>query len=210
MDRSDFKITSRRQLLAMPPRELHNHLMRTHTDSAAALKLKQEILDERAAIRADKIRRYQHNRLWRGLMTPLRRELSNARVGRDYRPGDSKRVAAFDAYIKVLEKLVALFDGYRLTGQTPSQLAVEKKVPNRGAHWVDWVPDSRKASIMQLFEALPETPRAKRKTPFLRTTPKAKTKQDNGVADPIEDSGEDSPPRLAVPLTADILEGESK
>lgn len=208
MDRSDFKITSRRQLLAMPPRELHNHLMRTHTDSAAALKLKQEILDERAAIRADKIRRYQHNRLWRGLMTPLRRELSNARVGRDYRPGDSKRVAAFDAYIKVLEKLVALFDGYKLTGHTPSQLAVDKKVPNRGAHWVDWIPESRKASVMQLFEQLPETPRARRKTPFARTWPK--TKQDNGVSDPIDEPGQTPAPRLAVPLTADILEGESK
>lgn len=204
MDRNDFKVTNRRQLLAMSPRELHNHLMRTHTDTATALKIKQEILTERAAIRADKIRRYQHERLWRGLFAPLKRELSNARVGRGYRPDDSKRVAAFDAYIRVLEKLVSLLDGYKLTGRTPSQLAVDKKVPNRGAHWSDWIPESRKAQVQLLFQELPETPRARRKTPFARTWPNEKPKQKR------KDSGEKPPPRLAVPLTADILEGESK
>ena len=204
MDRSDFKITDRQQLLAMPMRKLHNYLIKMHADYAVAMRVKQEILEQRAAIRADKLRRYQHGRLWRELMYPLKRELSNARVGRGYRPDDSKRVAAFDAYIRVLEKLVSLLDGYKLTGHTPSQLAVDKKVPNRGAHWSDWIPESRKAQVLALFEQVPETPRARRKTPFARTWPNEKPKQKR------KDSGEKPPPRLAVPLTADILEGESK
>lgn len=213
MDRSDFKIETRRQLLAMPQRQLHNYLIKMHADYHVAMRVKREILEQREAIRRDRIRRYQHARLWRALVPPLKRELSNARVGRDYRPDDSKRVEAFTAYIAVLEKLVSLFDGYQLTGRTPSQLAVDKGVPNRGAHWSDWIPDSRKAHVLELFERIPDTPRAKRKTPFARVWPTEKTKQaaeeTNGVSDPVTDPGQTPAPRLAAPLTADIL-GESK
>ena len=52
---------------------------------------------------------------------------------------------------------------------TPIQIARDKGLPNDGEHWTDWIPARVKDKVSLLFDAVPITPRGKRKTPFQRT-----------------------------------------
>lgn len=135
------------------------------------MKLKETILANKNAQRTDKIKRTHHAKLWRDLMSPLKYELTNAQVGVRYKSvhPTPERDLAFTAYIKVLEKMLMKLEGYQIHGLTPSQLAQDSDIPNNGSHWTDWMPDHKKREITALFEAIPVTPRTKRKLPFQRT-----------------------------------------
>jgi len=135
------------------------------------MKLKETILANKNAQRTDKIKRTHHAKLWRELMSPLKYELTNAQVGLRYKSvhPTPERDLAFTSYIKVLEKMVMKLEGYQIHGLTPSQLAQDSDIPNNGSHWTDWMPDHKKREITALFEAIPVTPRTKRKLPFQRT-----------------------------------------
>jgi hypothetical protein len=55
------------------------------------------------------------------------------------------------------------------TLMTPSEIAQQLDIPNRGVHWTDWIPQSKKNEIAMLFEQIPHAPKTKRKVPFQRT-----------------------------------------
>lgn len=135
------------------------------------LALRDKILADKNAQRIDKIKRKHHTKLWRDLMASLKYELTNTRVGAKYKSvhPTPERDLAFTEYIKVLEKMVMKLEGYQIHGLTPSQLAQDSDIPNNGSHWTDWMPEHKKREITALFEAIPVTPRTKRKLPFPRT-----------------------------------------
>ena len=79
-----------------------------------------------------------------------------------------ERSKAITAYRNVLEKAVRLLTKYQVGDYTPTALAKQKNVPNGGAHWVDWIPQHVKDTIIGHFDAIPHHFRAKTKVPFER------------------------------------------
>lgn len=129
--------------------------------------------------RAQKIQRTTHKKLWSALMAPLKRELANARVGLQYKPTTPtpERDEAFAAYVACMEKLLANLlrqqqkQSTEKEPKTPAQLAAEKRYPNYGSHWVDWIPLHIKNPIAHAFAQIPALPKSKRKMPFQRVVP---------------------------------------
>jgi hypothetical protein len=74
-----------------------------------------------------------------------------------------------------MERLHNKFDAMQLmrseddTLMTPSEIARELDIPNKGVHWTDWIPQSKKLEVTTLFEQIPHAPKTKRKVPFQRT-----------------------------------------
>jgi len=138
---------------------------------------KAEIAKAKQAQKIERLSNIQHKRLWGELISPLKYELSNARVGLRHQGRNlPERQTAFDAYIKIMERLSNKFEALRLmrdeeddTLMTPSEIAQQLDIPNRGVHWTDWIPQSKKTEIAMLFEQIPHAPKTKRKVPFQRT-----------------------------------------
>lgn len=156
--------------LPLTPNELHQRLLKRKLHPAEINKIKDDVAKMKEAKRVDKITRHQRKLAWDNILKPLRYELNSARVGRKYDLTDVQRIEAFDAYIAVMEKLVARFEHPSSTlQQTPMQMAKDKNLPNDGEHWTDWVPARIKQPIADAFYALPHKAKAKRKLPFQRT-----------------------------------------
>jgi len=170
----------------MKPQELHNRLSKRIAQPEALEQKKAAILKAKKAQRSDKMLRLQHRKLWSRLISPLKYELSNAKVGARH-DGKHKpeRDVAFSAYIKLMEKLLTKFEALQLLRDeqtdkpmTPSTIAKDADIPNNGDHWTDWIPTSKRTEIALLFEAIPHAPKTKRKVPFQRTKrPNTKQKQ---------------------------------
>lgn len=164
----------------MKPNELHNHLTHKRKIHPYVIsKIKEEVGTRKEANRIARITDTVRRQAWQSLLQPLRLELNNAKVGRRYKGASAspERVEAFDAYISVMEKLLAKFE-VPSTKRTmhPSALAKERNatgkgspIPNKGVHWTDWVPGHIKNAITEAFAILPYTAKAKRKIPFQRT-----------------------------------------
>jgi hypothetical protein len=126
--------------------------------------------------RINRITRTHRKAEWANVLAPLRYELNSAKVGRKYDLTDAVRLDAFDAYIAVMEKVLAkLLHPSRLLEHTPMQIAKEHNatgkgspISNDGEHWTDWVPPKIKERISTAFFELPHKPKAKRKVPFQR------------------------------------------
>lgn len=158
-------------LVSLPPKKLQNYLVENVPSQVHRNRVRAEVKAVKEQRRVEKLTKHQHNKLWGALLRDLKYERSNATVGRAYqsRHPTPERDAAFDAYIKVLDRLLTLLaDNYRQTGQTPSELAREKNVPNNGSHWTDWVPEHVKIKTSTLFDGIPHQSKAKRKIPFER------------------------------------------
>jgi len=160
----------------MPPRELHNKLMHNYPNPIERELKKTAILQAKEAQRIERITRKMHKRQWGDLINPLKYELTNARVGVKHNgKHQEERRLAFEAYIRLLEKLLSKFDTMQLLKDedgkpfTPSQLAQESDIPNKGVHWTDWIPQSKKVEVSVLFDDIPSAPKTKRKIPFQRT-----------------------------------------
>lgn len=108
----------------------------------------------------------QHRQAWRGLMTPLRQEINHAKGGLAYAPDDWMRCDAFEAYLEVLESLWQRMLVLSVAGgERPMPLAIVQAknarhaqghgfaIPNRGAHWVDWVSPGSIAKVEELVQA---------------------------------------------------------
>ena len=135
--------------------------------------IKQEVANLKESLRVSRITKTQREAEWRKVLQPLRYEINNARVGMRYggeiSPQDQRKLA-FSEYIRIMEKLVAMLDApSKALDHTPIQIARDKGLPNDGEHWTDWIPARVKDKIALLFDAVPITPRGKRKTPFQRT-----------------------------------------
>lgn len=161
----------------------------------------------RKAGRRVKLTSIYHGEVWHRLLAPLKYELSNAKVGLRLKPFEvaPERHKAFSDYIALLEKLLAglhkmqIDEGRKATvsmlvreqtlekrdrlaqieyAKTPSELAAERGLPNKGAHWTDWINHNTKERIRILFDAIPETPKAKRPNPFSYRIPPDLFKRD--------------------------------
>jgi len=172
----------------MKPNDLHDHLTRTLKLHPYRIEqIKKDVASLKEVQRTDRITRTVRKQAWQDLLQPLRAELSNAKIGRKYKPDKQppERIEVFDAYIKVMEKLVAKFSmpSTKLTLH-PSQMVKEHNdtgkgspIPNNGMHWTDWIPAHIKNAIADAFAALPYKPKAKRKIPFQRVTLPAQHKR---------------------------------
>ena len=152
--------------------ELHNRLTERKMHPAEIERIKGEVLELKETMRVSRITRTQRKAEWDKVLQPLRYEINNAKVGMKY--GGEKvspeRALAFSEYIRVMEKLLAMLDApSKALDHTPIQIARDKGLPNDGEHWTDWIPARVKDKIALLFDAVPVTPRGKRKTPFQRT-----------------------------------------
>jgi hypothetical protein len=163
--------------MQMKPNEIHNKLMKRIPQPEARELKKAEIAKAKQAQKIERLSNFQHKRLWGELLTPLKYELSNARVGARWQGKfELERRRAFNAYIALMERLHNKFDAMQLmrddddgTMMTPSEIAREMDIPNKGVHWTDWIPQSKKLEVTTLFEQIPHAPKTKRKVPFGRT-----------------------------------------
>ena len=167
--------------LNLTANELHTHLMRLKRKlhPSEINHIKDTVAQMKEAKRVEKITRANRKTEWAKVLVPLRYELNNAKVGRNYN-GDTcpHRIEAFDAYIAVMEKLNAMLaHPAKVLEKTPIQMAMAKNLPNNGEHWTDWIPERIKQPIHDAFMEIPHKAKAKRKVPFLRTvTPDLHTK----------------------------------
>jgi hypothetical protein len=159
------------KLAKLTPNQIHNHLVK-HLPQPMHETIKRDVEEYKQQRKSEKLKSHYQHLLWRQLLRDLHYELANTRVGSRYqsaRPAP-EREAAFDAYIKVMEKLSALIEhSYMLGGETPTHVAKAKNVPNNGEHWTDWVPEHVKERVRTLFDGIPYAPKTKRKLPFQRT-----------------------------------------
>lgn len=152
------------------------------------------------ATKRSKLASRHHAEQWHRLIAPLKYELSNAKVGMRLKSFDDapERHEAFSEYVRLMEKLLSGLQNLqqqqaaKLGVNTfvdeqqqreskdkvvldmallPSDIAAEKKYPNKGEHWTDWVGASTKARIEQLFDSIPYVARTKRFEPFQRRVP---------------------------------------
>ena len=159
--------------LKLSANELHNRLTERKLHPAEIERIKAEVADLKESMRVSRITRTQRKAEWDKVLQPLRYEINNARVGMRYggeKSPQEQRQLAFSEYIRIMEKLVAMLDApSKALDHTPIQIARDKGLPNDGEHWTDWIPARVKDKIALLFDAVPITPRGKRKTPFQRT-----------------------------------------
>ena len=158
--------------LKLSANDLHNRLTERKLHPAEIERIKGEVLELKETMRVSRITRTQRKAEWDKVLQPLRYEINNAKVGMKY--GGEKvspeRVLAFSEYIRVMEKLLAMLDApFKALDHTPIQIARDKGLPNDGEHWTDWIPARVKDKVSLLFDAVPITPRGKRKIPFQRT-----------------------------------------
>lgn len=175
-----------KKLVSMNWNEAHIHLMSLDlpVELRSLLAAKAQKLREMQSLAGKKARlvEVQHAELWHRLLAPLKHTLSNAKVGHKLKSFDSapERYTAFAEYIKLLEKLLAGLQTIQVQEmaklkdsadkpRTPAAIAAERRLPNKGAHWTDWVSDKTRARIESLFDAIPT--QAKRPKPFAYRIP---------------------------------------
>lgn len=183
------------QLAGMTWNEAHNHMMELNLPLAMRVDLtakadKLRTLRSMASKRI-KLIEYQHAEMWHRLLTPLKYELSNAKVGLELKSYDEapERHTAFSEYVILLEKLLAGLlkikhdEEVKLaTGEkprTPAEIATERGLPGRGAHWTQWISDKTRTRIEILFDAIPT--KAKRPKPFAYRVPPDLFKQEQAA-----------------------------
>jgi hypothetical protein len=160
----------------LTPNELHQRLLKRKLHPVAITQIKAEVAHMKESRRINRITRTHRKAEWANVLDPLRYELNSAKVGRKYDLTDAVRLDAFDAYIAVMEKVLAkLLHPSRRLEHTPMQIAKEHNatgkgspISNDGEHWTDWIPPKIKERIGQAFMELPHKPKAKRKVPFQR------------------------------------------
>ena len=143
--------------------------------------MREEIRQVKSQRRAEKITATHRKKLWAVLLRDLNYEYNNVRQGIKYAKTQTQpeRLHAFENYLMVLAKVRDEIEAAQANPEvlkpTPSNYARwvnakgKRQIPNNGVHWTDWVPSRIKAQVNALFDAIPHTPKAKRKIPFPRT-----------------------------------------
>jgi hypothetical protein len=161
-------------LMKLKKRELANHLSKLLDKGTPRLvinEMRDTILRQKEQLRRHRIHEAQQNILWGDVLKPLQAERRNVRASLKYKADDDTdaRVQAFEAYAVVLAELHNRISDIKNSGEfTPSTYATEKNLPNRGLHWSDFIPVRIKNRIIELFDAVPHTAKARRKIPFER------------------------------------------
>ena len=143
--------------------------------------LRSEIRSVKSQRRAEKITATHRKRLWAALLRDLNYEHNNVRQGLKYaaKQGHEEKQRAFESYLLIVERVRDEIEAAQANPEvpkpTPSNYARwinakgKRQIPNNGIHWTDWVPAGVKLKALALFDAIPHTPKAKRKIPFQRT-----------------------------------------
>jgi len=143
--------------------------------------LRSEIRNVKSQRRAEKITATHRKRLWAALLRDLNYEHNNVRQGLKYaaKQGHEEKQRAFESYLLIVERVRDEIEAAQANPEvpkpTPSNYARwinakgKRQIPNNGIHWTDWVPAGVKLKALALFDAIPHTPKAKRKIPFQRT-----------------------------------------
>lgn len=143
--------------------------------------MRRDGLDEIARRKSLNAMRIKVGGMWREKILPLQEEKKRVVASLAYtthnRNNADPRQMALKAYLKVIDELLGrmrreakvLPDGYgKRTTMTPSEYIKAKNVPNNGEHWSDFVPQHIKDRVCLMFDAVPHTPKARRKIPFER------------------------------------------
>ena len=191
-----------RRLASMSVNAAHNHLMTLDLPHELRIGLNAKANEYRRTVnsanRRAKLTQLHHDELWYHLIAPIKYELSNAKVGLRLKSFDAapERHTAFSEYVALLEKLLAglrklqIDEGVKIRAETfearhtsaddfpktPAEIAADRGLPNKGAHWTDWISDKTKRRIESLFDAIPT--RAKRPKPFAYRVPPDLFKRD--------------------------------
>jgi hypothetical protein len=143
--------------------------------------LRDEIRTVKSQRRAEKITATHRKKLWAALLRDLNYEYNNVRQGMKYAKTQTQpeRLHAFENYLLIVERVRDEIEAAQANPEvpkpTPSAYSKwvnakgKRQIPNNGIHWTDWVPARIKAQANALFDAIPHTPKAKRKIPFQRT-----------------------------------------
>ena len=118
----------------------------------------------------------QHSRLWGDVIAPAKAERLIVRRMRTLKLDNPspERDLALEAYLMVLDVIIGkLALEARDSGMTPGDLAAGRNLPNKGAHWVDWMPPKKIALIKGFFDAIPYTKGVRTKQPFERRIPQS-------------------------------------
>jgi hypothetical protein len=152
--------------LEMGAKQIHNALVTKGLHPSVMEQVKIIIAEQKTKRRADRAHRVQMGLQWGELVAPLTHERKIVRSVMRYKGGSTERTTALQAYLAVLDKLTERLTLMRREhNQTPLQLHPERH------HWADYVPQHIKNRVVDLFDAVPHTPKAKRKRPFVRTVP---------------------------------------
>jgi hypothetical protein len=165
-----------------PQRKIDSALLKKFPDQHKIRnQLREEIRQVKSQRRAEKIAATHRKKLWAVLLRDLNYEHNNVRQGMKYQTTQTQpeRLHAFQQYLLVLDKvrdeIEAAQSNPEVPKPTPSAYTRwlnakgKRKIPNNGSHWTDWVPSRIKAQVIDLFNAIPHVPKAKRKLPFQRT-----------------------------------------
>ncbi len=161
-------------LMKLKRRELANHLSKLLDKGTPRLvvnEMRDTVLAQKEKLRRQRIHEAQQNILWGDVLKPLQAERRSVRASLKYKADDDTdaRVEAFNAYAIVLAEMYNRITSLKNTGDyTPSTYAKEKNLPNNGLHWSDFIPVRIKNRIIELFDAVPYTAKARRKIPFER------------------------------------------
>jgi hypothetical protein len=156
------------------PKELHNALIKRNLQPLMVEHIKRTVREQQLKLRAEKSKEGQLKFYWQQINAPLKAEIKIVRSMLSYKTWNpnEKRIEALEVYAGVLNELRVKFRLYELRDKIlPTQLAKEKNLPNRGIHWVDWVPEKIKTRVYELFADIPPKAKAKQKEPFMRTIP---------------------------------------
>lgn len=171
--------------LVMSAPRLERHLIENKYPNRMVHEIMARVKLVKAQARRQKIKATVTHQMWDDILKAARIELAGVRTMKAQTTrritesfGNSAYQAKFDAlvaYESVLVKVIGkLRDVQKTDSFTPAQFAehlLEEKgvaIPNKGAHWTDYVKESDKVKVERLFDAAPDPARGKRKTPFER------------------------------------------
>lgn len=168
--------------LAMSLDRLARHLTAKKYPLPLIRTIVETVRTEKAKRKSSRIKMTAAQQLWHDIINAARMELNGVRTlksqlkrrNEDGYFNDPKHTA-LAAYEDVLVDVVARLRKLEKAGEyTPSQFAAllhrekGRDIPNEGEHWTDWVSDSNKKRVRDLFNATPDPVRGKKKRPFER------------------------------------------
>jgi hypothetical protein len=166
----------------LSPNEINNRLAKRKLHKAVENSIRAKVLEQKKVLKQQKLHNHYHATLWRELINPAKYERKIIAGMIDYQQGKPngglpEKVEALQAYLLVLDKVIERMVERKSTGvgRMPSDFAKELKLPNRAAHWVDWVPEHIKTRIRAMFAVVPKEEKARAKSVFERIDPVADT-----------------------------------
>ena len=164
----------------LTPNEINNRLAKRKLPKQVENLIRDEVLQKKAEQRSGRLKKVQHTKQWREVLNPARYERKTLYSMVKYEQGKPapcvQRLEAYQAYLRVIEKAISQIERVKLMGgMLPVQASEEMQLPNRGRHWVDWVPPSVRLRIQEKFLALPSERHRKYKCVFERIAPTENT-----------------------------------